>query len=360
MKNFSYTILVVLCFLAGCATFPFQYVIVDSPSLSDNINTSKEIAQISDNRQNLRWQINNTSELPGAFRVKYHPAYSTKRCIVVEGSIAGGKKKYPVVLDTGASQGVFVNDIHVLENKLPILRPGSGHVYPAQMTESNSQDYGLGLCYMPELRIGQMALAGFQCWYLQRHLELELLGLPIAKDDSIIVGLTVLREFGCIVFDGINREVEFLRDRAFEPEQETLWSKYPLSIEKDGFGNAFLFVRIPVAGELLKVQLDTGSGNGLAVSEELWEKMRHRVQNKMLKDGSDLYPYIGRLACKKGVIEQLQVGDRLIPNAKISVFPADSPLLRDCDAILGMQFFQDIVIVLDFRNLILWVKGRET
>jgi hypothetical protein len=350
MKNFSYTILVVLCFLAGCATFPFRYVIVDSPALYDH--TGKEIAQISDNQQNLRWQINNTSELPGAFRVKYHPAYSTKRCIVVEGSIAGGKKKYPVVLDTGASQGVFVNDIHVLENKLPI--------YPVQTSKTGSKDYGLGLCYIPELRIGQMSLAGFQSWYLQRHLELELLGLPIAKDDSIIVGLTALREFGCIVFDGINREVEFLRDRAFEPEQETLWSKYPLSIEKDGFGNAFLFVRIPVAGELLKVQLDTGSGNGLAVSEELWEKMRHRVQNKMLKDGSDLYPYIGRLACKKGVIEQLQVGDRLIPNAKISVFPAGSPLLRDCDAILGMQFFQDIIIVLDFRNLILWVKGCET
>lgn len=347
MKYFSYIILLALCLLAGCAASPFRYVIVDSPALS-NVSLA-EIAKISDTKQNLYWQFDGQPKQAGTFRVKYHPAYGTRRCVVVEGSIAGSKKKYPVVLDTGASQGVFVNDIHVFENKLPI--------YPVKLTESNSKDCSLGLCYVPELRIGQLALTSFQCWYLQRHLELEFFGLPIAKDDSIIVGLTALREFNCIVVDGMNREVEFIRDHVFEPGQESLWSKYPLSIEEE-CGNAFLFVLIPVAGELLKVQFDTGSGNGLAISEELWEKISHRIQNTTLKDGSDLYPYIGRLPCKKGVIEHLQVGDRLIPNANISVFPAGSPLLRDCDAILGMQFFQDSVIVIDFRNLILWIKNH--
>jgi len=347
MKNLSVIILMVLCLLAGCTTSPFQYAIVDTPNLSNGSNT--EIANISDIRQNLHWQIDSEFEQKGTIHVKYHPSYNTKRCIVVEGSIADSKKKYPVVLDTGASQRVFVNDIHVLENKLP--------VYPVQTSRTDAKDYGLELCYVPQLRIGQMTLQDFPCWYLQRHLELKFFGMPIARDDSIIVGLAALREFSFIVFDSINREVEFSHDRVFEPDDNQVWSKYPLSIEEDR-GNAFLFVYIPVAGELMKVQLDTGSGNGLSLSEELWETMSGKLQNIKLKEDTELYPYIGRLSCKRGVISKLQVGDRLIPNAKISVFPASSPLLSDCDAILGMQYFQDTVMVLDFNNAMLWVRNH--
>jgi len=355
MKNLSVIILSVLCLLAGCNTSPFQYAIVDTPNLSAESNT--EITNISDTHQNLHWQIDEKVEQTAILRVKYHPSYSTKHCIVVEGEIGDNKKKYPVVLDTGASQSVFVNDIHVLENKLP--------VYPVQQNKGDLKDYGLGLCYVPQLRIGQMTLADFSCWYLQRHLELKFFGMSIARDDSIIVGLAALREFSCIVFDGIKREVEFSRNKIFEPDQEQAlsratsreWSRYPLSIEEDR-GNAFLFVQIPIAGESMKIQLDTGSGNGLSLSEELWETMSGKLQNIKLKEDTELYPYIGRLSCKRGVISKLQVGDRLIPNAKISVFPASSPLLSDCDAILGMQYFQDTVMVLDFNNAMLWVRNH--
>jgi hypothetical protein len=350
MKNLLYSIPGILFLLAGCGELPFRYVIVDTPALSDGPYT--EMNWISYSQQHLHWQIDDQAEQHAAFRVKYHPFYTTKHCIVVEGSIADSKKKYPVVLDTGASQAVFVNDIHVLENKLS--------VYPMQTNKTEAKDYGLGLCYVPQLWIGQMILQDFPCWYLQRHLEIQFFGLTIDRDDSIIIGLTALREFNCIIFDNINKEVEFLCDRTFKPEQETLWSKYPLSIEEDGYGNTFLFVQIPVAGELLKVQLDTGSGNGIALSEELWRTLSGKLNNIKLKNGTDLYPYIGRLDCRKGVIEELQVGNKLIPDAIVSVFPAKSPLLHDCDAILGMQFFQDSVIVLDFNNSLLWVKGSVT
>ncbi len=360
MKYLSVIILSVLCLLAGCTTSPFQYAIVDTPNLSNGSNA--EIANISGIRQNLHWQIDSEFEQAGTFlrqaqdgersqtiRVKYHPSYSTKHCIVVEGEIGDNKKKYPVVLDTGASQGVFVNDIHVRENNLS--------VYSVQQNKGDLKDYGLGLCYVPQLRIGQMTLQDFPCWYLQRHLELKFFGMPIARDDSIIVGLTALREFSCIVFDGIKREVEFSRNKTFKPDQEQAWSRYPISIEED-HGNAFLFVQIPIAGESMKVQLDTGSGNGLSLSEELWEKLSGKLQNVRLKEDTELYPYIGRLPCRKGVVTQLQVGDRMIQKAKISIFPDGSPLLSDGDAILGMQYFQDTVMVLDFNNAMLWVRNH--
>ncbi len=349
MKKLS-PLLAVLCLLAGCTSSFFRYVIVDTSTPSGGQYT--EIAKLSDSRQSLSWQIDSKVEKTGTFRVKYHPLSATKHCIVVEGSIADNNKKYPVVLDTGASQGVFVNDIHVLENKLSI--------YPVQTNKADSADYGFGLCYVPELRIGQMTLLSFPCWYLQRHLEIEFFGLPIVRDESIIVGLKALQEFNYIIFDGTKREVVFSRDKDFEPDNEQLWSKYPLSIEEDQYGNVFLFVWIPIANELMKVQLDTGSGNGLALSEEQWGQLSHKIQKVKLKEDTELYPYIGRLPCKQGVITQLQVGRRLIRNAKISVFPANSPLLSDCNVVLGMQYFKDTVIVLDFNKEVLWIMKQAS
>ncbi len=355
MKNSLSSILGILFLLAGCSTSPFQYVIVDTPD-PGRVGLAPPSYRWA-KAHPTNWQfddevdrVGDSTEQAGTFCMKYHPSYDTKHCIVVDGSIADSKKKYPVVLDTGASQGIFVNDIHVLENKLP--------TYPIQSNKDNSKDYGMGLCYIPQLRIGQMTLSDVTCWYLKRHLELNFLGLPMVRDDSIIVGLKALREFHFIVLDNINREVEFSRDKAFEPDKEYLWSQYPLSIEEDNYGNAFLFVQIPITGESMKIQLDTGSGNGLSLSEVLWEKLFGKVQGVKLEDSADLYPYIGRLPCKRGVVTQLQVGNRLISNAKLSVFPADSPLLSDCDTILGMHYFQDTVIALDFQNAILWVRNQ--
>jgi hypothetical protein len=48
-----------------------------------------------------------------------------------------------------------------------------------------------------------------------------------------------------------------------------LWTQYPFEIEEDLGGNVFLFVKIPIAGEEIELQLDTGSGRGLAITEEL-------------------------------------------------------------------------------------------
>ena len=357
VTRFLPSVLVILHLVGGCSIYPARYVLVNSAELGSRgdvplINRndsvcSTQIAEASATRKALRRQIHGTIEQAGTLRVKYHPLYATNRCMVVEGSIGGSKRKYPVLLDTGASQGVLVNDIHVLENKLPIL------------DKVDSRGQPLGLCHVTELRMGQVTLANLACWYVQGHLELEFFGLPIARDDSIIVGLTALREFKYIVFDSMNREVEFSRNQAFLPGNKHGWSKYPLSIREDKYGNAFAFVEVPIAGEPMEVQLDTGSGNGLAISEKLWEALSPRVEKARLKDGVDLYPYIGRLPCRRGIIPRLEVGDREIRDAKISVFPSNSPLLSECKAVLGMQYFQDTVMVLDFQDAIMWVKNPQ-
>jgi hypothetical protein len=160
------------------------------------------------------------------------------------------------------------------------------------------------------------------------------------------------------VFDNVRREVEFSKDKEFKPEQGGLWERYSLSIEEDFHGNSFLFVKIPIAEDVVELQLDTGSGKGLAIREELWERIREKISEKVrLRNSRDLYPYIGDLPCRQGVVREIRMGSRTVRDADVSVFPNDSPLLNQCDGVLGMQWFGDTVIVLDFEGMQMWVKN---
>jgi hypothetical protein len=188
-------------------------------------------------------------------------------------------------------------------------------------------------------------------------MEIQLLGIPLAKDKAVIAGLAALRRFKYITFDSIEKEVELSPNEVFKPEQPDLWKQYSFSIEEDLGGNVLLLVKIPIAGKEIELQLDTGSGRGLAINQELWEQMCKDIQHVRLIKGSDLYPYIGLLSCKHGVVPELEVGNRTVRNAKISVFPNDSPLVDQCSGVLGMQYFEDTVMVLDFEKDLMWVKN---
>jgi len=289
-------------------------------------------------------------------RVKYHPLYSKNHPVVVEGML-DKDKKYPVILDTGASPDLFVNDVHIKENNLV-----------TQPLKYNNKSGGWGTCHLPELNIGEITLSNWPCYYRRQHAELKMFGLTLAKDKAIIVGLPTLQEFKYITFDGIKKEVEFSPEKAFEAKEPAIWEKYPLTIEEFLGGNAYLFVKITIAGEEIELQLDTGSGNGLAIKEEHWERMRQKIQtsasaaepNIKLKQGRELYPYIGSLECKKTIIPKLEVGDRTIKNAKVSIFPEDSPLLENCEGLIGMQYFRDTVMVLDFERNLMWLKHPQS
>jgi hypothetical protein len=190
-------------------------------------------------------------------------------------------------------------------------------------------------------------------------MEVQFFGLPLARDKAAIAGLQALRRFKYIAFDSIRKEVEFSLGTTFEPENSDSWAKYPFTIEEDLGGNNYLFVKIPVAGEEIEIQLDTGSGRGLAIAEELWEKIYNKTQPVKLKKGRDLYPYIGWLLCKRGVIPAIEIGNRIVRNAMISVFPNDSPIVDGCSGLIGMQYFQDTVMALDFERDLMWVKAPQ-
>lgn len=341
----------VLLWLSGCSVSPIQTVIANSRNLENSSRTFLIDANGqagSEKSAEGNWsRIGKATNLGTNCRVKYHHSYAKNLWMAVEGELSNGTK-YPVVLDTGASTALFVNDIHILENNLAI-RP----------FKTDSGDLtGWGACHLPKLTIGEITLVDWPCYYRNQHVELRVFGLTVLKDKALIAGLVALREFKYIVFDSLRREAEFSIEKAFEPTKPDLWTKYPFVIEEDFSGNAFLFVKIPIAGQLIELQLDTGSGRGLAIGEKLWQRIRRKIKGTSLKKGKDLYPYIGWLDCRKTVIAQLSVGDRKIENAKISIFPNESPLLDQCEGLLGMQYFQDTVIVLDFERNLLWVSSK--
>jgi hypothetical protein len=337
--------------------------IVNNPQVS-KVSTSIEQNSI-EQSDRMPLVLDKNIQYGNLCRVKYHPLYSKNHPIVVEGKL-DKDKKYPVILDTGASVALFVNDIHINENNLV-----------TQPLKYNNKFAGWGTCLLPELHIGEIILFNWPCYYRRQHAELQLFGLPLARDKAIIVGLPTLQEFKYIAFDGIKKEVEFSPKKLFEVKEPQLWEKYPLTIEDFLGGNAYLFVKIPIAGEEIELQLDTGSGNGLSIKEDFWKQMQQKIRalasssalsslpkgsvgtNVKLKQGRELYPYIGLLDCEKTVIPKLDVGNRTIKNAKVSIFPEDSPLLENCEGLIGMQYFQDTVMVLDFERNLMWVKSPQ-
>lgn len=302
-----------------------------------------EVINRSDGTVDYFWSIDSRIEQAKTCRVKYHNLWNTARFMVIEGSIGQQKKTYPLILDTGASQAIFVKNKHIKDEKLP--------VYPIKTAHFKGFDFGL--CHLPELRIADISLVDWPCFYLKRR---DFLSLLRNEDNAIILGLPALREFKYVFFDSIDKEVEFSTDKPFETENEQLWLKYPLSIEEDFQGNAFLFVQIPVAGTSIEVQFDTGNGNGLAVTEQIWEQIRKSIPKVSLTKVTQLYPYIGRLKCRRGSIPEFNFAGRIIENANVSIFPDENILLEECGALLGMQYFRDTIIVLDFELNLLWIR----
>jgi len=350
---------------SGCSIGPVVHVTTDNTSLKepDDIRLMH-----SDNRSDLMigsledfvsfdflWKADDQSDQNNIHRIKYHKQYYKNHYVVVEGKIGLHANRYPVVLDTGASQPIFLNISHVLDNKLP--------VYAMRDTISDLNGYKLGLCYLPLFQIGGITFTNRPCLYLEPSATVNIFGIQIVSNttnsETVIVGLPILREFNYVMFDNVDNEVEFSYDKIFESNESDSWDKYPITTEEDFHGNVFLFVKISIAGEEIDLQFDSGSGRGLAVGEKLWEQVNAQVKDLNLRKGKDFYPYIGHLACRRGIVPNLQVGERTVKNAEISVFPNDSPLLTECDGLLGMQYFQSTVVVLDFKRSLMWVRNLK-
>ena len=362
MRKTILNIFLCLCLPAGCSIQPVRIVVkgselqnrTDIPLLDVNDPNGWHFLQKND--------ANSTSVLTKARLVEIKPAHTCRvkyhwlhhqfrRNAVVKGRLEKAKKTYPVFVDTGSSLPVLVNDKHILENKFAI--------YPLGIDEDYSAD--MGVCYLPELRIGQIRFIDLTCFYFDKHIELQLFGLPVAQDNTILLGLPVLKSFRYLLFDDIKKEVRFSPKEPFEPEQPQLWRKYPFSIKDRSPDNIAVFVEIPIAGEIMTLFLDTGC-SALILPEKTWQTICSSYPHVRLQTADHLFYARGKIPCRKGVIKKFRLGDMIIRNVPVVVLEDDvmKSVVGDCIGLLGMSCFRGTVFVLDFHRSIIWVRNSGT
>jgi predicted aspartyl protease len=265
--------------------------------------------------------------------------------VLVMGQL-NGDKEYPTIIDTGNPMWLVVSDTVVVDSELEI--------YPIQEVD---KDIG-GLCHVSRVQIGDMAIMNPLCHYALGHYEMRVLGRTIWKQRDINMGLGLIRKFLYVLIDNITGEVEFCTEGSFEADPNESWSQYSMSIEKDEMNQERLMVDMPIAGKTRKVVFDTGSNCGLMITEKIWEKLSGNL-TVLRSRGSRLGTPEGIVACRKITVEKLQVADASINNAIIFVESIDTPFGGEFFT-LGMGYFQDIVIVLDFGRGLMWIKNQQS
>jgi len=351
-----------LCLLAGCSIQPVRIVVegselqdrTDIPLIDVNDPNGWHFVQKNDTNSTAIFTTTRPVKIKAAHTccVKYHWLYYPfRRCAVVKGRLEKTKKTYPVMLDTGSGAPALVNDKHILENKPAI--------YPLGINKSYSA--GIGVCYLPELRIGQIKFVDLTCFYLDKHHELQLFGLPVAYENAILLGLPVLKAFRYVLFDNIKKEVKFSPKEPFEPEQPHLWRKYPFFIKDKSMHGIAIFVEVPIAEEIMTLFLDTGCSE-LILPEKTWQTICGSYPRVRLKTADHLFYAREKLPCRKGVIKKFRLGDMIIRNVPVVVLADDvmKSVVFDCSGLLGMNCFRGTVFVLDFHRSIMWVRNNGT
>ena len=293
----------------------------------------------------LGWHIENTIKQKGTTRIKYNTSYyKFAKLIAIDGKINKGKS-YPIVLDTGSAQPNIINDIHVRKNKLAFY-------------QFNADYGGWGMCYLPELSFGKTSLINFPTIYHGIHMQIEFFGIPIYRDETIIMGLPALLEFKYIMFDGLNKEVEVSASESFRLGSSDEWYEYHIRVDnnltKEG---PTLLVKLPVEKINTEFVFDTGFGGGLILSQEQLGEISKSIPEIRLQNGALFFPaHDAPININQGIVPELSLGDRVVNNVPINVISEGNSILRNKKGLLGMQCFQSTVVVLDFENNVMWVK----
>jgi hypothetical protein len=263
----------------------------------------------------------------------------------VEGYI-GEKRRCVVALDTGASHLLLcLTQGQIVRHEVPI--------YPVDLGPT------WGICQSPKIRFGNISLKQWPATCLKNMTRVKILGVPVGHKEAVIVPLPVLSKFK---FMEVSTEKEYAllsAHKSFEPDDPLLWSQYDMKIRGKETEQE-LFVTIPVNGEEMHVKFDTCSSDCLDVPEVGWERLAARLADYRIFQGSSNYVAYGVHKHKSAKIKSLQVGDRVVRNAEIDIRPAASDLpALEGDGLMGMGFFRDTTIVLDFERNILWVRNKD-
>ncbi|MBN2456100.1 MAG: hypothetical protein JXB29_06125 [Sedimentisphaerales bacterium] len=326
--------------------------------IDPNFNDSPfEIIEL-DNDPNKRFIKCRSSKivLEKPCRVNYLKDYTKKA--VVSGMLSNGKE-YPVVIDSGfPGAEIIVNDVVAKENDLGIVLNKA--VTSKQKTLSAEKRHQHSLCFLPQLKIGELTIEKPCCAYLPWHMEMQLFGLTLYQDKDLLLGLSLMSRFRYIRFDNTKRQLEFSYDQSFLPEEPTEWTHYPFTLQEIGSSKSErIMVDIPIAEEICNIAFDT-AGAGTVLMTDTWEKIRNRVISTTQNSKFVSFMH-DSLSCSKAIIKTLSVGNVVIKNAEVMILPEDTPYLeKDMRGYISIWTFKDTSVVLDFESSLMWIKNQES
>lgn len=294
-------------------------------------------------------------EEPNRVEVKWTDTsiYLKNRCRVkmleeqkvqVSGTLSNNKQ-YPITIDSGFNHFVLVSDTIVLDAGLEI--------YPV----AESDGINGGFCHLDRLKIGDLTIEHPPCVYKLAHYEGRQLGRTNWKANTILLGLSLMKQFRYILIDNINNQVEFSNQDTFDPNDSDEWSQYPTSLETDSSPRERLMLDILLAGQTRHLLFDTGSGSGLIVAEDIWKTISSELTILKKADTRQRMMH-GFEPSKEITVQNLDVGNRQLNNTVIYMLLNEEPCGKDF-FLLGMGYFQDTVVVIDFEHNLLWIKNPQ-
>jgi hypothetical protein len=339
----------VACYIVVETLWPTEYVhFVETAALEslpgvrllDPNDGAFELVRTEPNRVTVHWPDTEV-RLEGPCRVPL----CDDRSVKVLGALANGNT-YKVLLDTGYAGRLALTDTIVLENGLA--------VYPMDGLGPNVG----GLCDIGELRIGGMTILNPPCIYWLAHYERRVLGWTVWREREMNLGLGLLKGFAYLLIDRARDEVEFGGPDAFLPREPGRWRRYPMSLDPpSGARGTRAMVGLPLVGRRGPITFDTGSTAGLVVSESVWAELSETLRPIGQQDAHMRTPLHGDVPCRILTVAEMDVADMRLANARINVTDDDT-YLGPAECTLGMAYFAETAIVLDFENGLFWIRGE--
>lgn len=359
MKSSMCFPIVAAIFLLGCSTTPVnwqmvhtsplqetnQVGLIDSKALPENVAVDRR----ADGNLSIEYQPHALIPSEGADRVGYTSLAKYGQALIAVETRLNGKKSYPMIVDTGAGVPFYFSGRQVRECGL--------EVQPRNLEDGQWSDSGY--CYAEKLSIGETDFEGVLGFYEEKVLRMEVFGIRGTEAKIGLIGLPVLRSMKYVVFDGRTDELEWSPAVSFKPDEKGEWESYPFEIRSTS-GNPVLLVHLPIAGNEMTVQMDTGSAGGLAIRDSVWNEIRSSFGEVKLREGESYYPFmVGLVESRKGKAHQVQVGHRTLTELRLSILQADSVVADQGEGLLGMQPFKDTVLAFDFENNRMWVRYED-
>jgi len=250
--------------------------------------------------------------------------------------------RYWALIDTGYPGDLYVNDAVVRDCNLA--------VYP--LGEHPQTGCSLGVCEVPSLRIGPVTVANPLCWYEQRQWQFRVLGQPLYRDRTVLIGLRFLRVFSYVQFDNARREILFGLYDALEPKDSSQWVSLPFVLEETD-GAIRMMVDVQVGEHTVHVEFDTGGARpGLILQDGVWQELGGRAG---IATRHASYQF-GWLPCRRVTIPEVRVGSLVLKGRSGSILAPNSPFLEGLDGSLSLDYFKKTAVVLDFRKRLIWIR----